>query len=265
MLTYWLSFLFSQKRLKSLLFIASVAIATGYELRVQAQVTPDESLGQESSVVTPNVEVKGETADRVDGGAIRDRNLFHSFSEFNVGEAQRVYFANPDNIEQIFTRVTGSSPSNINGTLGVDGAADLLLLNPNGIIFGENSSLDVEGSFFGTTADSVLFEDGEEFSATEPNSSLLTISVPLGLQVGNNPGAIEVRSPLSVPDGQNFSLVGGDIDLQISETERDVPSDGITTQRGRIELGGLSNSGIVTFKDIGVLFWQLLMTVATGE
>ncbi len=71
----------------------------------------------------------------------------HGFSEFNVGESQRVYFANLNtnlnNIEQIFTRVTGSNPSNILGTLGVDGAADLLLLNPNGVLFGENSSLDV--------------------------------------------------------------------------------------------------------------------------
>ena len=183
-------------KFKLLLISATVAIGSIANQPARAQLTPDDSLQEESSVVTPDVEVKGESADRIDGGAIRDRNLFHSFSEFNVGEAQRVYFANPDNIEQIFTRVTANSPSNINGTLGVDGAADLLLLNPNGIIFGENSFLDVEGSFFGTTADSVLFKDGEEFSATEPNSSLLTVSVPLGLQVSNNPGAIEVRSLL---------------------------------------------------------------------
>lgn len=135
------------------------------------------------------MEVKGETADRIDGGAIRDRNLFHGFSEFNVGESQRVYFANLNtnlnNIEQIFTRVTGSNPSNILGTLGVDGAADLLLLNPNGVLFGENSSLDVEGSFLGTSADSLLFEDDTKFSAVQPGSSLLTVSVPLGLQFGD--------------------------------------------------------------------------------
>ena len=254
MLSYWLSLLFSQKRLKYLLFIATVAIATGYDLNVQAQLTPDDSLGEESSVVTPNVEVKGESADRIDGGAIRDRNLFHSFSELNVGEAQRVYFANPDNIEQIFTRVTGSNPSNINGTFGVDGAADLLLLNPNGIIFGENSSLDVEGSFFGTTADSVLFEDGEEFSATEPNSSLLTVSVPLGLQVGNNPGAIEVRSPLTMANGQNFSLVGGEINLKSVNVNTDdngtnSAGDGIIAPGGRVELGGLATVGRVNFGD----------------
>ncbi|MGL5835873.1 MAG: filamentous hemagglutinin N-terminal domain-containing protein [Waterburya sp.] len=212
---------------------------------VIAQINPDESLGEDSSVVTPDVEVKGTTADRIDGGAIRDRHLFHSFSEFNVGESESVYFANPNNIDQIFTRVTGSDPSNILGTLGVDGAADLLLLNPNGIIFGENSSLDVEGSFFGTTADSVIFEDNTEFSATQPQSPLLTIGVPLGLQIGTNPGSIVVRSPLALPNGQNFSLVGGNIDLKGSN----LGTDGISAPEGRIELGGLSTTGIVTFED----------------
>ena len=72
MLFYWLGFFFSQKRLKYLLFIATVAIATGYDLKAQAQLTPDDSLGEQSSIVTPDVEVKGESADRIDGGAIRD-------------------------------------------------------------------------------------------------------------------------------------------------------------------------------------------------
>ena len=138
---------------------------------VLAQITPDESLGTESSVVTPDVEIKGETADRIDGGATRESNLFHSFQEFNVREGQSVYFASPESIENIFTRVTGNNPSNILGTLGVDGAANLLLLNPNGILFGENSSLDLEGSFLGTTAESLIFRDGKEFSAVEPQSS----------------------------------------------------------------------------------------------
>ena len=237
-----------------LMAIATITLSTGTSLPAIAQIVPDESLGQESSVITPNVEVKGEAADRIDGGAIRDRNLFHSFQDFNVEDSQRVYFANPDNIEQIFTRITGSNPSNINGTLGVDGAADLLLLNPNGILFGENGSLDIEGSFFGTTADSVLFEDDAEFSAVQPNSSLLTVSVPLGIQIGDNPGNIEVRSPLEVPNGQNFSLVGGEINLTGNDVNTDdnginSPADGIIAPGGRVELGGLLTAGIVNFND----------------
>ncbi|NEP53494.1 MAG: filamentous hemagglutinin N-terminal domain-containing protein, partial [Moorea sp. SIO3C2] len=59
------------------------------------QITPDNSLGNERSVVTPNVDVKGALADLIEGGAIRESNLFHSFSDFNVAEFGRVYFANP--------------------------------------------------------------------------------------------------------------------------------------------------------------------------
>ncbi|MEQ9553271.1 MAG: filamentous hemagglutinin N-terminal domain-containing protein, partial [Coleofasciculus sp. G3-WIS-01] len=108
--------------------IASVASPT------LAQIQPDTTLGAENSIVTPNVEIKGLPADLIEGGAIRDTNLFHSFGEFNVGEGGRVYFANPLGIDTIFSRVTGSDISDILGTLGVNGGASLYLLNPNGII-----------------------------------------------------------------------------------------------------------------------------------
>ncbi|MDF5724537.1 MAG: filamentous hemagglutinin N-terminal domain-containing protein [Rhizonema sp. PD37] len=79
-----------------------------------------------------------------------------------------------------FTRVTGGQASNILGTLGVEGSANLFLLNPNGIMFGPNARLDVRGSFLGTTANSFLFPQGIEFSATNPQAPpLLTINVPI--------------------------------------------------------------------------------------
>jgi filamentous hemagglutinin family protein len=108
--------------------------------RALAQITPDATLGDESSVVTPNAIVKGRSANLINGGAIRNTNLFHSFSQFNVGNGQRVYFANPSGIENIVGRVTGTDPSDILGTLGVNGEANLFLLNPNGIIVGPNAS-----------------------------------------------------------------------------------------------------------------------------
>ena len=120
--------------------------------RALAQITPDATLGVERSRITPSTEVRGGPADLIEGGAERGANLFHSFSEFNVEEFQRVYFANPAGIENILSRVIGTNPSNILGTLGVDGAANLLLLNPNGIMFGANAQLDIEGSFVASTA-----------------------------------------------------------------------------------------------------------------
>ncbi len=79
----------------------------------------------------------------------RGANLFHSFREFNVEEGRSAYFTNPAPIENILSRVTGDNPSQILGKLGVLGNANLFLINPNGIIFGQNASLDVRGSFVG--------------------------------------------------------------------------------------------------------------------
>ncbi len=75
MLNRWLNYLLESKIKNSLIIIATIAMGIGDGHPTQAQITPDASLEEESSVVTPGVEVKGETADRIDGGAIRDRNL----------------------------------------------------------------------------------------------------------------------------------------------------------------------------------------------
>jgi filamentous hemagglutinin family protein len=182
--------------------------------RSLAQITPDATLGTERSVVTPNVNVKSQTADQIDGGAVRGANLFHSFSEFNVGNGQRVYFTNPTGIDNILSRVTGTNPSNILGTLGVNGGANLFLLNPQGIVFGPNAKLDIAGSFVASTANRLVFENGSMFSATNPQAPpLLTINVTPGLQYGSNqPGAIRNAGNLSV--GQNLTLAAGNLDLQ---------------------------------------------------
>jgi filamentous hemagglutinin family protein len=179
-----------------------------------AQIIPDATLGNENSTVTPGATVRGGEADLIDGGAIRGSNLFHSFQEFNVGEGQRVYFANPDGIDSILSRITGGNPSNIFGTLGVDGTADLFFLNPNGIVFGESAVLDVEGSFYASTAEAIPLGDGV-YSATEPEqSSLLTVS-PSALfssYLSDTSGDIESRGSLAAQE--NLTLAANRLDLQ---------------------------------------------------
>ncbi|GAB4203858.1 MAG: hypothetical protein Fur006_58540 [Coleofasciculaceae cyanobacterium] len=180
-----------------------------------AQITPDATLGTESSVVTPNVNIRGLPADQINGGAVREANLFHSFQEFNVRDGQRVYFANPTGIETILSRITGNNLSNILGTLGVDGGANLFLLNPNGIIFGSNAKLDISGSFVASTASSVVFSNGYQFSATNPDTPpLLTVSVPLGVQYGANQPRATIANTGTLAVGQNFTLSAGNLDLQ---------------------------------------------------
>lgn len=180
-----------------------------------AQITPDATLGEESSVLAPNVNIRGLPADQINGGAVRGTNLFHSFQEFNVGDGQRVYFANPTGIENILSRVTGNNLSNILGTLGVDGGANLFLLNPNGIIFGAGAQLDISGSFVASTANSVVFDNGYPFSATNLEAPpLLTVSVPLGVQYGANQPRTAISNTGTLAVGQNFTLNAGNLDLQ---------------------------------------------------
>ncbi|WP_199338110.1 filamentous hemagglutinin N-terminal domain-containing protein [Nostoc sp. FACHB-280] len=197
--------------------IAIIPIAVGSILTSNAclaQITPDSTLGNQNSRVTTGVNIKGNEANLIEGGVARGSNLYHSFSEFNVNNGQRVYFANPTGVDNIFSRVTGSSASHILGTLGVNGAANLFLLNPKGIIFGSNAQLDIQGSFLATTANSFQFPDGSEFSATNPQAPpLLTMSVPVGVQYGLQPTA-NITSQGNLVTGKNLTLNAENLDLQ---------------------------------------------------
>ncbi|TWH38878.1 filamentous hemagglutinin N-terminal domain-containing protein [Dulcicalothrix desertica] len=100
---------------------------------LKAQIVPDNTIG---TILRPNMIINGVLSDKIEGGAQSGNNLFHSFSEFNINTGRGVYFTNPTDVTNIFTRVTGANLSNINGILGVEGNANLFLMNPNGIIFG---------------------------------------------------------------------------------------------------------------------------------
>ena len=214
---------------------------------VNAQITTDHTLPNNSRV-TP----KGNTR-IIEGGTDRGSNLFHSFEQFSVPTGVTAHFQNAANIENIITRVTGKSISNIDGILRANGTANLFLINPNGIIFGPNASLNIGGSFVGSTASSLNFADGIKFSATEPQAkSLLTINVPTGLQFGATAAPIRNQSQaspngainifeepvgLQVPKGKTLALVGGDITLK---------GGNLTASEGRIELGSVAENSLVS-------------------
>ncbi|MCC5661120.1 filamentous hemagglutinin N-terminal domain-containing protein [Nostoc sp. XA010] len=206
--------------------------------QITTQITPDATLGDKSSVVVKG-KLEGSDIEQINGGAIQGSNLFHSFKEFNVGEGGKAYFTNPGEITNILTRVTGGNPSNILGTLGVLGQANLFFINPNGIVFGANALLNMGGSFVASTADSLVFDNGLEFSATNPQAPpLLTVNIPVGLRLRENSASIVNQSSavLYLPSGNTLGLVGGNVIL-------DGGSMGVP--EGRIELGGLTGTGIV--------------------
>jgi len=189
-------------------------------------------IGDTTLPVGERSQVTGNPNFQIDGGTTRGGNLFHSFSQFSVPTGGSAYFNNAPTITTIFTRVTGTSISNIDGLIRANGTANLFLFNPNGILFGPNAQLDIGGSFIASTANSIDFADNFQYSATNPQTTpLLTVSVPVGLQIGANPGQIEVQgngydlsvavpifSPivkgsssagLRVPEGQTLALIGG--------------------------------------------------------
>jgi filamentous hemagglutinin family protein len=203
--------------------------------KTHAQIIPDGTLGNENSSVTPiNPQL-----DLIEGGATRGINLFHSFQEFNISEGSAAYFANPEAIQNIFSRVTGVNPSLLLGKLGVLGNANLFFINPNGIIFGSNASLDLNGSFVGSTADGFIFPNGEMFSATDPNApTLLTIDAPSVSLQFESLEAKGITNLGNLGTGQNLALVGGTI---VNTGQLSAPNGEIslfTIDRGNIQLDG---------------------------
>ena len=269
--------------MKKIAFLSGLitGLLTSGILPASSQVTSD---GTTNTFVNSNI-----NNHLIINGIAKDSNLFHSFREFSIPNGGSATFdlSNTNNIKTIFSRVTGGNISNINGliqTLNNTNPVDLFLMNPAGIVFGENARLNLGGSFYGTTAQSILFQDGFEFSAIETHATpLLTISVPVGLQMGRNPGAIEVqgrghnlisedtsfapyvnpssliplqlRPGLQVREGKSLALVGGDINF----------NGGIlNAETGRIDLASIKD-GVVNLIETANGFVQKVFLVHSLE
>ncbi|MEB3216253.1 MAG: filamentous hemagglutinin N-terminal domain-containing protein, partial [Nostocales cyanobacterium 94392] len=249
---------FSRKIFLGFLSVSIISIEPGF---AQSNIVPDNTLGIESSQINNNnVNRDGIPSQLIEGGAERGQNLFHSLQELNVGEGRGAYFVVPnDNIQNVLTRVTGNNASEILGILGTisnrnfdPSNANLFLINPNGIVFGENASLDINGSFVGTTANAIEFGGQGFFSTINPQPPALLTVNPNALlfsqinqtaSIQNNSVAPAQQSPsgfnafgLRVPDGKSLLLLGGNVSMNGGE---------LNAYGGRVELGGLAETGTV--------------------
>ena len=266
-----------RKRLFSLFAMAflNTVLCLG-EVRAQSNIVPDDTLGNSQSSVVPIDDIFGLPVDEINGGLTVDNNLFHSFLEFNVDENRGAYFRNSsNNIENILSRVTGESRSDILGTLGIINSIgitsrpNLLFINPNGILFGPEASLDLPAAFVATTADSIQLGENGSFSAAQPQTSQLLAINPSALLFSQSAeGAIINQAFTGLPvtgffesstsslprsTSSDGSVIAGPWGLQVSDGQRialvgsNVLLDGtLTSVGGTIDVGSVLGPGRVT-------------------
>lgn len=93
-----------------------------------------------------------------------------NWQDFSIGLGERVHFEQPSASAAVLNRVTGSLASDIQGQLS--GTGRVLLINPNGILFGAGSRVDVAGLVASTLDISDDdFAQGNYVFAGDPQSS----------------------------------------------------------------------------------------------
>jgi filamentous haemagglutinin family N-terminal domain len=209
-------------------------------LPCRAEVTLDGTMGASGPLSGPDFVIP----DTV--GQARGTNLFHSFSTFNINSGENATFTGPAVIDNVISRVTGGSQSFIDGLLrSAIESANLWFINPSGVLFGPNASLDVDGSFHVSTADYLKLADGGRFEATNAGNSILTTAPPEAFGfLGENPVGISIQeSVLEVPTGETLSVVGGDIEIVGG------PLGFLAAPSGRINIASVDSAGEVVLRD----------------
>jgi len=221
----------------AILFCTSAWLAFA-QFALAGHVVTDGSLGAATTLTGPTFNVTPDLGKQV------GTNLFHSFSQLNLDPGEVASFSGPTTITNVLARVTGG-PSTINGTIQctIQGA-NFYLINPSGVVFGPNASLDIRGSFAVTTAQEIHLSDGTVFGAPGAADALLTTAPPAAFGfTTSNPAAITVGNTsapgptLAVPAGNVLSIVGGAIQIVGGQ---------IQAPGGRVNAVAAASTGTVT-------------------
>ena len=185
-----------------------VLFSAGLSMPAMAQIATDGTVGSAVSLSGPDFTISDTL------GSQTGANLFHSFQTFHIQTGESATFTGPSGIDNVISRVTGGQESLINGLLrSTIPDADLWFLNPAGVMFGKNATVDLPGSLHVGTGDEVRFGDGAVYNAVTPAISTLTVAPPQAFGfLGNSPGVITVdQSVIELAPGKTLSLVGGNI------------------------------------------------------
>jgi len=163
-------------------------------------------------------------------------NLFHSFQEFGLNAGQTANFISAPEINNILGRVTGGNASIINGLIQITGGnSNLFLINPAGLIFGPNATLNIPGDFTATTATGIGFNAGW-FNAFGSNKYSALIGEPSAFAFSiSQPGAILQSGNLTLNPEQNLTLLGGTV----------VNLGSITSPGGNITIAAVPGENLV--------------------
>ncbi|MCA6622684.1 MAG: filamentous hemagglutinin N-terminal domain-containing protein, partial [Pseudanabaena sp. M165S2SP1A06QC] len=189
----------------------AIMISYGYSLQpVSAQIQIDGSTA---------TQVNGNTISPTGSGTVSNGNLFHSFNQFNVTQTGVIFNTgnsnvNGANINNIINRVTGDTPSSILGTIQSRQSfpnANVYLINPNGIVFGQNAKLDIGGSFHANTGTGLTFSNNQTLSV-DKNSTVFPSGDPQKILFTiNQPAGIINQGNLQVDAGKSITFTGGTI------------------------------------------------------
>lgn len=246
-------------------FVSAGIIASLHHTLTPAEVITDGSLGDQSTLAGPNYEITS------DLGKIHGNNLYHSFTEFNLSSTESANFSGPGHVSNIISRVTGGNESMINGSINSSiNGANLFLLNPNGIIFGANASINITGSFYASTADYLNTEGNERFFAIPNEQTVLSVSSPSAFGfLDSNIAPIKINgSQLNSERGKTMSIIGGDITITgRSELSESANNDSATlkTVDGNIEIASVASTGEIPIATLDTSDFSQLGNISVND
>ncbi len=230
-------------------FTVCITVSFGIQCTAQAQIVPDG---------TTATQVRGTTIAPLGTGTVTNGNLYHSFTQLNVPQSGVIFSTGNSQVSgaaiaNIFNRVTGNTPSSILGLIQSRSAfpnANIYLLNPNGIVFGANASLDIGGSFHASTGTGLTFSNGQIFSTNQDR--IFPSGEPTNLRFSvKQPAAIINQGDLTVNDGSNLTLTGGTV----------ISTGNLFAPNGKLGIAAVSGNSTVELRSPDAV---LSLNVAAG-
>jgi filamentous hemagglutinin family protein len=213
-------------------------------------IVPTQGIGNLGSQVSPDANNAQQL--NITGGTQAAANLYHSFQQFGLTQGEIANFMSNPSIQNILARVSGGNASVINGLIQVTGGnSNLYLLNPAGIIFGANSSLNVPAAFTATTASGIQVGNGwfgvntgiDDVKKLTGTPQAFGFSSSTTMPISEQPAAIANAGNLTAKEGQSITLIGGLV----------INTGTIATESGKITIAAVPDGKYVKITPEGSL------------